>query len=298
MPNKSIIAILVALLIPIPVYAQDLDLQLVEAAERGQTERVKSLLDSGAKVNAKDKVGATSLMWAAGFGHTETVQLLLKTGAKVNAKTKDGMTPLMSSAFLGHTATVKILLDAGADVNAKDKRGETALLKAASMDHTEIVQVLRAKGASLYAETKDGMTPIHVMASLGAARKLLDEGMPHTEFVEMVKEFGLKEVPIINATKPFQFEAFSILPPRGKNWTVGTQGINSIALTKKTAEGGYRTIIAFAQSDDARFGSWANLLVLAKEGALTEQHLKQIKEQQWGASRYTPLEVKLTLDRL
>jgi len=69
-----------ALLTPIPAYAQDLDSQLMEAAKKGQTERVKSLLDAGAKVNAKTGSGLTALMSAADSGHADTVQVLLSKG--------------------------------------------------------------------------------------------------------------------------------------------------------------------------------------------------------------------------
>ncbi len=71
-----------ALLSPIPAYAQDLDSQLIEAATFGQTWMIKALLEAGADVAAKDDNGVTSLRVAAFNGHTETIELLKKAGAK------------------------------------------------------------------------------------------------------------------------------------------------------------------------------------------------------------------------
>ena len=90
---------------------------------------------------------ASSLMEAASKGETEKVQALLAQGADVNTKTKGGATTLSPAAYNGCTDTVKALLAAGAHVNAKNKRGETALMKAEKRGHKEIIQLLKDAGA-------------------------------------------------------------------------------------------------------------------------------------------------------
>jgi ankyrin repeat protein len=60
---------------------------------------VKTLIDAGAGVNAKDEDGATALLWAAVEGHTETAKVLIDAGADVNTKDKEyGATALMGEA--------------------------------------------------------------------------------------------------------------------------------------------------------------------------------------------------------
>ena len=71
---------------------------------------------------------ASSLVEAASKGDTDKVQALLAKGADVNAKAYNGYTALMSAAWGGHTDIVQALLAKGADVNAKQKNGSTALM--------------------------------------------------------------------------------------------------------------------------------------------------------------------------
>ena len=89
----------------------------------------------------------TPLIEAAKKGDTEKVQALLAQGADVNAKDKGGFTALMDAAWEGHTDTVQALLAHGADVNAKDNNGDTALMMAKEKGHKEIVHILKEAGA-------------------------------------------------------------------------------------------------------------------------------------------------------
>ncbi len=73
--------LLLAVLIPLLVYAQDINQDLVVAAARGDTATVQALLDAGADVNAKDNEGWTALHEAEIGGHTEVVEILKNAGA-------------------------------------------------------------------------------------------------------------------------------------------------------------------------------------------------------------------------
>ena len=55
---------------------------LMEACSKGDTETVRTLLEKGAKVNAKNNMDLTALMIAKINGHTETVQALLAVASK------------------------------------------------------------------------------------------------------------------------------------------------------------------------------------------------------------------------
>ena len=56
------------------------------AAKEGDIKSVKELLKKGAKVNEKDRNGATALRLAAENGHIDMVKLLVSNGADVNVR--------------------------------------------------------------------------------------------------------------------------------------------------------------------------------------------------------------------
>lgn len=107
-------------------------------------ELVRLLVKHGAKVNLTDEEGNTALMHAAEFSKPEIVQELISNGARINMRNEDGDTALMLAAFEDDFEKVKILLLAGADVNVKNGEGETAWMQT---DRDEIKQLLESYGA-------------------------------------------------------------------------------------------------------------------------------------------------------
>jgi ankyrin repeat protein len=57
------------------------------------------------------------MSYAAKNGHSHLVTSLLQTGAKVDAKDLRQRTPISHAAWNGHSDVVKLLLQAGAEVN-------------------------------------------------------------------------------------------------------------------------------------------------------------------------------------
>jgi hypothetical protein len=110
------------------------DRALVVAAENGQTDTVRALLDAGANVYVVDDLP----LWLAALnGHADTVKALLDAGADVHA---DEDSALLLAAASGHTGTVKALLDGGANVHAKE---DWVLRWAAKNGHIDTLRVLK-----------------------------------------------------------------------------------------------------------------------------------------------------------
>jgi ankyrin repeat protein len=106
--------------------AGDREDNLVNLAGKGDVNGVRSLLDQGVNVNAKDSaLGCTALVYAAQWDKPDVVRLLLARGADINM-IGNGYTPLTMAAFLGRTDIVRILIDKGADVNKADESGKIA----------------------------------------------------------------------------------------------------------------------------------------------------------------------------
>lgn len=127
--------------------------ELVIAAGNGNLEKVKSLLNKGVDINAKEtKLGLTALMFASSAGYLNMVKYLISKGADINVKSsKAGETALMRASIDGHLEVVKYLIDKGADINAKANSGRSPLMIASSVGYLNIVKYLISKGANVNA---------------------------------------------------------------------------------------------------------------------------------------------------
>ena len=93
---------------------------LIDAARRGDSEILKSLIDSKADLDAADDSGRTALMWAAANGDATSTKLLIDAMAHVHARDNTGATALWMAAFGGHVNCMQLLVDANAGVNVRN----------------------------------------------------------------------------------------------------------------------------------------------------------------------------------
>jgi ankyrin repeat protein len=153
------------------------------AARRGQTAVVTALLEvPGIDVNAADADGHTPLHWAARLGRTDiAAELLQAPGIDVNTPNADGITPLHFAARRGQTEIVTALLGVpGIKVNKADPNGVTPLHWAAELGHTETVNALLG-APGIKVNKADGI-------GLTALRCALSEG--HTEIANALRQAG------------------------------------------------------------------------------------------------------------
>lgn len=112
-------------------------------------EVIESLVVNGADVNIKDGVSFyTPLIYAAERGNMEVVKYLVENGAIVKQSDLIDLTALMVASQNGHLNVVRYLLDHNADVNEQNKNHETPIIFAAKNGHLEVVKLLIQKGAS------------------------------------------------------------------------------------------------------------------------------------------------------
>ncbi len=122
-------------------------LPLCIAADEGDDECVRLLLDAGAKVALRGVMGRTALHYAAYRASARKVQDLIHAGAEVNVEDERGYTPLHLAALVGDEACTRLLLEAGAHANAKTLDGFTALHFAANQGRADIAELLLRHGA-------------------------------------------------------------------------------------------------------------------------------------------------------
>jgi len=122
---------------------------LMHAAQAGNTEGAKLLIEKGADANARNNVNGVALMVAAQMGYPATVKLLLEKGADPHLRNDYGYTALMyaASAERNDLESIRALLAQGAEINVKAKDEETALKLAERKGRTETVRLLEKAGA-------------------------------------------------------------------------------------------------------------------------------------------------------
>ncbi|MDH3424381.1 MAG: ankyrin repeat domain-containing protein, partial [Gemmatimonadota bacterium] len=143
---------------------------VADAAMKEDVAAVRTLLRSGADVNAAQGDGMTALHWAAEHGNAELAEMLLYAGANVGAVTRLGdYAPLHLAARSGHGDVVRSLIDAGADVEAATSTGHvTPLHFGAASGRVDVVVALLEAGADVdRAETARGQTALMFAAASG-----------------------------------------------------------------------------------------------------------------------------------
>ncbi len=183
-----------------PVQLSPQEIEMLQVAAKGDTARVKELLDKGVNVNMRGNDRNTPIMEAAYGGHFETVKLLLDHGADLSAKKNDGadarglahgkevieliknVSTLVDAAGKGNIQELKELIDKGTSLNGLDKFGHTALTEASYGGQTEVVKLLLEKGADPNIKKADGETPLS-----------LADGQKHADIVKLLNEAIAKQ---------------------------------------------------------------------------------------------------------
>jgi hypothetical protein len=166
--------------------------------------------------------GATPFLRAAQSGDVELMKLLLEHGADPKIPTAHNDTALAVASGIGWVEgitfewspketleAVKMCLDLGIDVNAVDDQGRTALHGAAHKGRTDVIQLLVDRGANLeahdfgsrdtFAGAMKGLTWIPLDWARGLVRVGVQSAIAHPEaeklLVKLMTDRGLKIPP-------------------------------------------------------------------------------------------------------
>jgi len=161
-----------------------LENQLREAAENGNTERVRSLLDQGANREARDQLGRTPLLLATRRNQIESARVLIEAGANVNAKDNIDDSPYLYAGASGFNQILRLTLDHGADLKSTNRYGGTALIPAAEKGFVDNARTLIDAGVDV-----NHLNRLHWTALMEAI-VLSDGGPKHVEIVELLVKAG------------------------------------------------------------------------------------------------------------
>lgn len=152
-----------------------------EAAEGGDKNIMKMLIDHGGDPNAQSSEKWTVLHAAVANGHEEVVCLLLASGAGSQAKGWDGATPLHVASQHGLARIARLLTDYGADTRATRDSGISVLhdavkgesryddvrLNPSDDDRKATVELLLDRKANAHAKMRNGKSILHQAAQTG-----------------------------------------------------------------------------------------------------------------------------------
>ena len=150
--NESLLSIIFDLVLPQwQQHVQAINLHGAASCNRIEELQMK-LHMSGMDIDALSRLGSTAVQCAANCGQTEAMRFLIQCGANLDKTNQYGETALMLAADKGHIEVLRLLLQCGADPSAQSNWGDTALSKAktstASLDlRNAIIATLQAAGA-------------------------------------------------------------------------------------------------------------------------------------------------------
>ena len=155
----------------------DIKAPLMVAAENGQEELVKILLEAGADINITNGTSTVLSRAIASFWNPRVIQRLISEGANVNKLVKDNplsMAPLHTACQFNRLEVISWLLEAGADPdiktpdNAYGQSGCTPLYFAAlSCPGRGAIDLLLGAGCNVNVQNEVGDTALHIAAVQG-----------------------------------------------------------------------------------------------------------------------------------
>ncbi|CAG0896064.1 unnamed protein product [Cyprideis torosa] len=123
----------------------------------------KVLIETKAKVNARNERGETPLYVATMNDRHSVVEVLLSNHADPKATTSSQQRSPLHEARSGETAG--LLIQKGAVVDCRDKWGRTPLHDAVTAGREDVVRILLANNASLHIADEGGETPLQKVKS-------------------------------------------------------------------------------------------------------------------------------------
>ena len=200
------------------------------AACRGDLSRVKTLIEEGTDVNARDEFGCTPLHWAVLAESPDVADFLIAKGADINAKDTRNLSPLMAARGL---SVVELLVSKGVDIQGQDTlQGWTKLHMVCSEGDKDAAEFLIRNGADVNLRDKRGATPLWIAASRG-----------HREIVELLIEKGAdinasdgrrEATPLLIAARSGHADVVELLIAKGADVNVpDNQGLTPLAMAKQ-----------------------------------------------------------------
>ena len=208
MIKKIVLAFLLINVMILADYNQD----LFKAIEEGNITKASSAIKNGAKLNKKNTLGFTPLVYGIIMSRDELVTLFIEKGANVNEES-NGMTPLYhallhynfsmaelliskgalvnekeSSSYSqadtivnqGNISALELLVEHGLNLKKKNALGENLIFSAVRLKNLQMTEKLISLGVSFDEKNYSGETPLYQASSnkesYGIVKYLINKG--------------------------------------------------------------------------------------------------------------------------
>ncbi|TCM96847.1 hypothetical protein EV294_10458 [Paenibacillus sp. BK033] len=121
---------------------ETIDEQLLQAAEDGQADKVRQLIQNGANLDVQDAKGRTPLMIATYKKDFAVAEVLTEAGADVNIRDEMLNSPFLYAGAEGYLDILRLTIDAGADTKITNRYGGIAIIPASEHGYVEVVREL------------------------------------------------------------------------------------------------------------------------------------------------------------
>ncbi|XP_036313099.1 uveal autoantigen with coiled-coil domains and ankyrin repeats isoform X1 [Pipistrellus kuhlii] len=136
-------------------------------ASKGNLECLNAILVNGVDITTSDTAGRNALHLAAKYGHALCLQKLLQYNCPTEHADLQGRTALHDAAMADCPSSIQLLCDHEASVNARDVDGRTPLVLATQMCRPTICQLLIDRGADINSRDKQNRTALMLGCEYG-----------------------------------------------------------------------------------------------------------------------------------
>lgn len=162
--------------------------KLMEAVIYGSVDEVKSVIDGGCDLFARDCWGRTAWLLSIQVGDIAKSKLLLEAGSNRGDKGHCGKTPLMYAISNERLDMLRWLLDEGFDIEDRDEFSSTALIQACENGYTDCVKILLEHGADINATNASGKALTEIIADIDEELVGLAENVDRFKVIDGIRK--------------------------------------------------------------------------------------------------------------
>ncbi|KMQ50404.1 Ankyrin [Chitinispirillum alkaliphilum] len=142
-------------------FSKDMEIEFAKAIERGNTKKMRSIINNGLDINAQGKDGINFLTWAFLKFRKDSFEFLIRNGADPNLKNDRGYSVVAFAAMAKDIHYLQLLLRNGADPNTTVPLKTRPILSVCvAARKKDFVELLIRFGADINLQDKGGYTPM------------------------------------------------------------------------------------------------------------------------------------------